>query len=654
MKNPMNTTKRFSLFKAVGATLFALFTLLVFCLPSLFDGGRYALTVDAASGYVMQINNLDVEMHIGTDRKITVVEQITMTPNRAGSKFRRSLPIEGRDRYYGIQASCQSVGENETFDWYVEDGENDYLHIVCELYTPAGTSRQYTLSYTMEIGADDFEGGMQLDVIGFGWGVPLQDVDVTMHFPAPATIANDGIIVGAYGSSPNTDGVDIVWSENHTRLDLHAERLDVEYNQIFEESMAKGITVRFTLPTGTLADFWATRIFTVEFGILLALGVAVVALAVCIRMFMCKKRELITVVNIKAPDEMDPMKMGKLLDGTVDSEDITSMVYYFAHKGYLHIDLTDENDPVLVQRFSALPAEAAPHEKTLFAGLFAQGNRVSVSMLEQKFYKYVDKARLQIPNVRMYDKKSQGAFLLGGLLGILFAVLSGVFFGWAKIGGGYGYWGGVTLALPVCVVIVLSYVCETRRYKWKNGTLKTVRVIQAAIVAVSCLVYMAIMGNHVMTESEKIVVCLVAVACAFITSSALSRDEKYNDTLGQIVGFKDFIIVTEEDKIKFMLQEDPQLYFKILPYAQVLGVTNEWENKFRNILIEPPQWCSGYTGMSAFDYYWLNRSMNRAMLRAMSRPQEKSGGSFSGRSGGGGSFGGFGGGGHGGGGGSWS
>ena len=63
---------------------------------------------------------------------------------------------------------------------------------------------------------------------------------------------------------------------------------------------------------------------------------------------------MITVVNITAPDEMDPMKMGKWIDGAVNNEDITSMIYYFANKGYLKIDLTDEDDPKLISLLSRL------------------------------------------------------------------------------------------------------------------------------------------------------------------------------------------------------------------------------------------------------------------------------------------------------------
>ena len=133
-------------------------------------------------------------------------------------------------------------------------------------------------------------------------------------------------------------------------------------------------------------------------------------------------------------------------------------------------------------------------------------------------------------------------------------------------------------------------------------------------------------------------------------AAAVSRTEEYTLVLGEILGFKEFITVTEEDKIKFMLEDNPELFYDILPYAQVLGVTKEWEDKFKNILLQPPSWYVG-SRMTIFDYMLINACLRRATASMMTRPQSSGGGSFVGRSGGGGSFGGFSGGGHGGGGG---
>ena len=124
--------------------------------------------------------------------------------------------------------------------------------------------------------------------------------------------------------------------------------------------------------------------------------------------------------------------------------------------------------------------------------------------------------------------------------------------------------------------------------------------------------------------------------------------------LGRILGFKQFIEFTERDKIEFMLKENPELYYNILPYAQVLNVTDAWTDKFKGLKLTMPSYCSvGH--VDVFDclvwsslYHSFNHSVSANMA---SRPKGSYGGGVGKGGFGGGVGGGFGGGGFGGGGG---
>ena len=97
-----------------------------------------------------------------------------------------------------------------------------------------------------------------------------------------------------------------------------------------------------------------------------------------------------------------------------------------------------------------------------------------------------------------------------------------------------------------------------------------------------------------------------------------------------------------------LLEENPQYYYDILPYANVLGVSDKWENKFKELTIQPPAYVSGPDLIDLHIYASLVRSLNRDMSAAMAqKPSSSSRSGFGGFSGGGG----FGGGGFGGGGG---
>ena len=642
-------TKRLSLFRKAVLALFTLLFALACISPAIFqnDRGRYAFTASAASYDNIKIQRYHTDVTVNKDRTVEIKEQITVEFLVRGlTMFYRSLPLEGA-RYENVTASCAG---NEEFSYYVEENPDvdGFLDINCVGAAQKGNVWTYEISFVMENNQDSGN-GMIIDVIPFGFMVPLHNVSGAVHFPAAITNNDYKAYVGYNSTQANPSSLNLALSDGGKTLTFSTPLLGVNYNDAFYEKVADGVTLDFTLPEGALDSYLSTRIFTDHLWLIILLGALVTAGAVVCLFFTRKKREIITTVNIKAPDNLSPLEMGKLLDGTIDSEDITSMLYYFANKGYLSIDLTDEDDPKLTCLVLELPKDAPAFEKSLFNGLFTTGATTSVSQLKYKYYEWIEKAKKQVPQVKMYEKKSVFGYLFGGILGVLYALLLPLIMS-LKIGGGYAYPLGIAFAFPVLVVLLIGYLRENYRYKWKKSVRRVTGFIQIAVILGFSALFSALFARHLSTEWERILISIFAFAPTLVTLPALSRTEKYCETLGQILGFKEFIVVTEEDKIKFMLEENPALYYKILPYAQVLGVTDEWESKFENVLIEPPAWCEG-TNMTFFDYLIFNRCLSRAFVVAMMPPQAKGNGSFVGRSGGGGSFGGFGGGGFGGGGG---
>ncbi len=639
MKN--KTKKRRFLFR----TFFAFVLLLGFCFsfPSILgnEGGRYEITAQAAFGDSIEIKKYEVDMTLQKDRKYLVKERIQVEFLQSGlTMFYRSFAKTGA-KYYDIKATCAGNA-----DFYYEVAENpdygEFIDVNCIGGAERGNIWTYVITYTMLENTGNRTNDIRLDVIGAGWPVDLNDVTVTMRFPE--AISKDFEVHIGHTDKPQTGENKGMLSEDGKTWTIHRDKLSVRYNENFGESMAEPITIGFTLPDGALNSYESEYVFTPNLGWIALCGTVCLALAVISLLCFRKKREIISVVNIKAPDDMDPLKMGKWLDGVVDTEDITSMVYYFAHKGYLTIDLTDQDDPILVKKVENLPKGTPPYAVTLFKGLFKSGERVSASDLSEKFYGEVEKAKLQLPTPKMYDKKSLFGFFSGGIIGLLFGLLAPFFLSFA-VGKEYRYFAGVMFAIPVILIWILAYVRENYRYKWKKGVFTGVGVAVMAIAFVGFILFFSFFGEHFLFKSEKFFIAFFVFACALTTLSALSRHQEYVDELGGILGFKDFIVYTEEDKIKVMLEENPELYYKVLPYAQVLGVTKEWEDKFKSITLPPPSWCEG-SDVTLFDYMVFNHCMRLAMSTAMTPPQ-----STVGAGGGGGSFGGFGGGGFGGGGG---
>ncbi len=603
------------------------------------------MRASASSVDLIEVQSYDVEMTVHKSRKVEVKERIRVQFLYSGlTMFYRSLPTDGAI-YSDIQATCTG---NANFYYEVADNPDlsGFIDVNCIGGVQKNAVWTYEISYFMQQGVNS-KNGMNIDIVGYGWSVPLHNVTATLHLPSP--VQTYKTYLGEYGTSqeyPTT------LSEDKKTLTVQKEVLEVVYNDKYNEWMAEGVSMDFVLEKGVLDGYAETRIFTEHIWKLLLVGMLGTAAAVLLWVFK-KRREILPIVHIKPPENMTPMQMGKIIDGGVNNEDITSMIYYFADKGYLKINFENEDDPELIRLVQTLPEGASPHEKTLFRGLFKHENagRVTVSKLARDFYTSATTAKAQVLSPKpMYDKLSWLAFLSGGIFGVLFALFGGVYMG-KQLGGGYFYVWGIFLLLPIALGMTLAAVQENYRYKWKVGKRWLFLGIGYLLAAVCSIVFVFCFAEHVMTEWEKAVLCVGCFLPVFLTQGCLTRTEKYVQTLGDILGFKDFIVATEEDKIKFMLEEEPELYYKVLPYAQVLGVTDEWEEKFAKITLEPPTWYVG-SRMTVFDYMIINRCMTRTMVQALaSAAMQSVGGGHIGKSGGGGGFGGFGGGGFGGGGG---
>ncbi|MBQ9118152.1 MAG: DUF2207 domain-containing protein [Clostridia bacterium] len=607
-----------------------------------------ALSANTSAPYA--INRLVVNAEVTEDRKIIVVEELDVEVFRVGSQkiFYKSLPIEG-DRFYDVWAKGIN---NPDFSYEVADNPDvdGFLDVNCKGGVEVGAKLTYQFGYTLMMSGEDVENGMIVDFVGAGCPVPIRNVTVNVKFPARLAELPK-IYCSAYGEERNDYVEEIIVDED--TLTLKASVLPLSYNETFGESMAAAISVQFVLEEGGLQSYFASLWSGPALWLTIGLSLLPIVVGVLCFVFVRKRREIVTVVNLSAPDKMDPLEMGALLDGRVDNEDVSSMLYYFAEGGYLNLSFDNADDPKII-KVKDLPDDVPAYQKILFNGLFESGNEVFVSQLKDKYYQHVEKAKVLIsPKTEIkkrYEKKSVLATIGCAVFALLGVGLIPFIVAKAFIHHTYTYFPGLSLLFTAAFAVgsaICLYAAEELRFKGKGRARKALIAVAVALSLVGWLVG-TMVPSHVVSHLEKGIMYLAAYVCVWLGALCLTRTQTYCETLGEILGFKEFIVVTEEDKIKFMLEENPNTYYHILPYAQVLGVTDEWEEKFKDLTLEPPSWCVGNTDVTFFDYYILTRSMRMMSYAMYSRPQV-SGGSV-GRSGGGGSFGGFSGGGHGGGG----
>ena len=138
-----------------------------------------------------------------------------------------------------------------------------------------------------------------------------------------------------------------------------------------------------------------------------------------------------------------------------------------------------------------------------------------------------------------------------------------------------------------------------------------------------------------------IALVLVAVFLLVMSSYLVKKNAKGNSALSELKGFKNFIKIAEENKLKMLLQDSPTYFETTMGYALAFGMFSQWAKKFENLNLQPPSWYTSSTGVFTMHHFAnsFSDSITSAQSTMVSSPSSSGGGGSSG-----GGFGGGGGG----------
>ena len=304
-----------------------------------------------------------------------------------------------------------------------------------------------------------------------------------------------------------------------------------------------------------------------------------------------------------SPENFSPPIVGAYYDNKVNTEDIISLLPYWANQGYVKI-LTGP-DVLYFKKIKALPDQLPYFQKALFDKIFENEDLVMLEELNTKLGAQVAKmknhitkdilqrALLDTDNYNLFHK---GLFLVMGIVLCISAVVSGA-------------------------------------------------ILSDVFLAVS----LAILG-------------LVLIV---IHASQPKLSEKGLRIKRELLGLKQFLKNGDQTKMSQLIADHPDYIQQMYPYAIAFGIDKTWIRKMDEMNIPPPAWYDNYNGVpnglntvgsqSASRPSWkdfsndLNIPVIASVFTSFPQPAPGSGSSSSG----GGFSGGGAGGGFGGGGGSW-
>ncbi len=600
------------------------------------------LAVPAYALEAFEITAYDIQMDVRSDNSYKISETIDVRFIAQRHGIIRTIPLK---TYGGGWASVRDVKVLEhKYSTARADGNLEIK--IGDANRFAGTAERYSINYVYDIGDDGLRDMDELyfNLIGTDWDCPIDNITfaITMPFAFDESKLNF-----TYGKKGSTESSRVNYAVNGTTI---TGRLTgpLQPNE--------ALTVALPLPQGYYTDVKSdSSSLLARFGWLLPLLLIVAGIAVWIA--LGKKRQIFPTVEFYPPQGTTSADVGFLIDGRVDPFDVTSLIVYWADKGYLSI--TEQRvkrgfftkKTFLLTKLNEMGDEAKPYEQKMFNDLFTNygnGTEVNTEQLEQRFYITTDLVKKMVkssfedsPDTSIFASSSKTCRRILWLLAVLapVPVLMIIFQRSTGRPAGIEVIGSVLL---FTIIIVVTYgMFANLLVSWqglpKRGLLGT--LLRSTLPAIIFSFFTILIAD----TSGLLAFMTFSLAAAFILiwlSFRCDRRTQLGDWyLERLIGLKEFLKVTELDRIKLLVDENPQYFYNVLPYAMVLGVTDKWIRNFDGIAIAPPDWYRSDTAGGAFNVGIFARDLDQGLrivsAGMISRPSSQGGSSDGGSAGGG-------------------
>jgi len=514
----------------------------------------------------------------------------------------RFIPIKYKtvSGNYNLKVSNVSVtDENSLLIRFTQDLSNNLKLTIGDPEKLVSGEKVYVINYTVKRAIKYFNDHDEFwwNATGDQWTVPIEKTHAKVIFEDSVNLGEAipdlFCYQGYYGS------------KNECRSEWHGKQADFGNDEQVTLEPGQGMTIVVGWPPGIVKkpSFLEKTLFFIFDN--WYVGLPIVTFLVIMWLWYRRGRDPkgrgVIVAEYEPPDQLDPAEIGAILDARVDSKDISAVIINLAIRGYLKIRRKEmkgffgiKNVDYEFEKISDSQPQKE-HEKKIFEAIFSnQKKEIALSELKKSFTESVSE---------ITDKVYE-------------AVVSG------------GYY----VRNP-----------DSSRGNW---------FVLGVVTAIGLPILLSISNPGFPAVMAGFISGLIIIIFSFFMPQTTRKGAL---TKEKILGFKEFLSVTETDRIKFHNAPDknPEMFEKFLPYAMVLGVEKEWAEQFKDIYERQPSWYEDTSGATTnFNSVVLTRAVadfNASALNSIISSPKSAAGGGSGVGGGGFSGGGFGGGG----GGSW-
>lgn len=586
---------------------------------------------------LMKVTYENGGINVGLVRQVARVNEITRYVN--GKRYVTKTIGE----LFDLDVKVKRLEDDDFAPEYSElenEGEFYYINIgELQHYKTAGTYI-FQISYKYDFGEDfisEFD-DFTFDLMDYDYISPVHGFQASVTFPKKFL-----------GEGQELDDVLLFRQSNSATKTMSLEGVEGQYIENENGSVTitcglslvkpgSGLTMQLILPNKYFDTSFSPSSF--YYVVLVVAILAIIGIVVCL--IACRKgRKTVITPEFYPPKGYNPIDVAKAYRGYVKSKDFASLVLYWASQGYVELIPRREGKAFTIKKLKDMEKPIAGNgnylgnkrEKAYFDALFAKSDVYDTEYSSS----HVTNSKLSsaIDNLYEIDSTTKKKTRLFKWAIQILAILPIFFFIIWNITIDTSFFMLLFIFLfPLIALIVFVHV----KMGWALIWFKVIWCAGFGIAPFFFMKSFMLLTFDVLNLFWLNVAILVAGTLAVKLVRVYSPE--YKEVRGKILGFKNFLVKVEVDKLERLIYDDPKYYLNILPFCYVFGITKIMEKKFASLRVELPEYVKGYSTTVICAH--LGHSMG-----SISRTSSHGGGGgFSGSGGGhGGSSGGGGGGG---------
>ena len=568
-------------------------------------------TID--TGYT--IKKLKIDAKVTETNDIQITEEMDVFFNYDKHGIYRVIPekntiIEDGDKKK-VDARVSNVTVNEKFTSTSQDGYK-ILKIGDKDKTIVGDKR-YIIKYTYSIEKYNTKDGIDefyFNIVGDKINTSIGSVEYKIEFPKKYNKENIYLYSGR--DEYKINGEETLNKEKGIGIDILSDT--VIAGRIDKLILPfRAVTLRIKLGK----DYFILRNNYTD--ILAKIGTAVAVMTFIYTLIILYKygrdKKLSDIITFKLPKELDVSNTYYLkYKTTTDYRKIVpALIIEFANEGYIEIgDGADRQEKGIFakkpkDRFDIVKIKeynGNQYRKKIFDALFSKGDVITEKNIKKVGQNIVTAVTegVEIMQNSKFDKDvydQSGLKHVWKILGITIIPLIILFLGAVSFVGSIGLTFKIISIIAILVSIFMFVMCLTKT----SRTTTIIGVVIQLIIIIIMLVYAGIEAKFISGLGTGIYYIASAILLSLQVLISFWMEKKTQKGMmyeAQVNGFVKYIKTAREEELKEMVIEHPTMFFDILPYTYIFGISKLWINKFSNIEIEKPEWYTGnvYSAMA--------------------------------------------------------